>query len=311
MTTLITGGTGFIGAYAARRLAEAGHSLVLLDVAPDPSAVDDVEGDVELVRGDVRDAEAVARTVVEHDVDSVVHLAALLTRSVRRQPVRGVDVNARATARLLELGATLGVDRFVLASTVAVYGVHDPTAPAEAVTEETPLRPTNLYAACKVLSEHLGRVAAEDHDLTVTALRFGTAFGPGRETGASAFTSSLVEGPLAGEAVTVRGRGRPLNWLYVKDAARAIERAAALDGGGFEVLNVASDVAPVEAACEAVRAAIPSAELTVLDETPAEPPWVWPPMDTSRAERVLGFSPAFDLDAAVRDYLDEVRAAGA
>lgn len=307
MNVLVTGGTGFIGSHVARQLLQAGESVVLYDYAPDRSRIADIKDDVTVVRGDVREAETMARTMTEQSVDCIVHLAAVLTTTARENPVMAVDVNALATARVLDLASTLGVDRAVVASSIAVYGFSDSTDEFH-VTEGSPRRPSNLYGSCKVLSEDIGRTYARERDLGVTALRFGTAFGPRRTTGASTFTSDLVEEPFAGRPITVRGKNVRLNWLYVKDAARAVRRAVATGDEGYRVFNVYSDVGSMADAGAAVEAEIADADVTVREGLPGSIPGAWPIMDVSKARDELGFTPSYDLRDAVRDYVQELRA---
>lgn len=305
MAILVTGGTGFIGSYVARRLIEAEERVVLFDYDPDASRLAGLGEDVIVVEGDVRDGPAVADVLDGHDVDAIIHLAALLTESVRRRPVDGVGVNALATARLLDRAAEAGVSRFVLASSIAAYGFYDPSEPVT-VTEASPIRPTNLYGSCKVLSEHLGRLYAAEREVDVVALRFGTVFGPGRESGSSAFTSTLVEAPVAGEPVTVPGRGRTLSWLYVKDAARAVHAGVTREAAGFGLYNVHTEVATMDRACRAVESAVDGAEITLTEAPDDGAPWCWPQMDIGQAARDLGYSPAFDVETAVGDYVREL-----
>jgi len=301
MTTyLITGGTGFIGAHVARRLVERGREVVLFDVAPREDRVADVRDDVTIVQGDIRRPEQLARVFETHDIDRVCHLASLLGAESEEDPPRSIGINVEGTSYVYDLAATHGVERFVNTSSIAVYGYHPPAA-VERVTEEAPRRPNILYASCKLVNEDLGKRYAES-GMTVSTVRFGSVFGPGRDTGASGFTTAIVEKPARGDPVTVPGIGEP-NWVYVEDAAAGVVHLAEERGdGGYEEYNLASEIAPLRRAADLVRDRIPDADITITDAQPETLPGVWMRMDTSKLE-AAGFTPAYDLEAGIEAHL--------
>src|ERR671937_1147536 len=104
MLWAITGGAGFLGLHLARRLLADGHEVRTLDLA----ALDDpqLEGDVEELRGDVRDAPAAARLVAGADV--LVHAAAALPILASREAIRSVNVDGTAVTMAAALEAAVG-----------------------------------------------------------------------------------------------------------------------------------------------------------------------------------------------------------
>jgi UDP-glucose 4-epimerase len=300
-TYLVTGGTGFIGAHVARQLVDRGREVVLFDVAPREDRVADVRDDVTIVRGDIRRPEQLARVFEAHDVDRVCHLASLLGSESEADPPRSIGINVEGTGYVYDLAATHGVDRVVNTSSIAVYGYHPPDA-VERVTEDAPRRPNILYASCKLLNEDLGKRYAEEDGMTVSTVRFGSVFGPGRDTGASGFTTAIVENPANGDPVTVPGVGEP-NWLYVEDAAAGVVHLAEEHaGGGYEDYNLASEIASLHTAADLVRDRVPDADITVTDAAPETLPGVWMRMDTAKLE-AAGFTPEYDLEAGIEAHL--------
>ena len=133
-----------------------------------------VEGEHELVEADVRDADAVARAA--EGVDAIVHGAALHGVHLRRWSEQDFwSINATGTFNVFEAARKANVQRFVLASTMGVYGVRvEAAADAWAVVdEETPTRPLDVYGLSKLLCEEMGRHYARVHGMRVVALRFG------------------------------------------------------------------------------------------------------------------------------------------
>lgn len=302
MAYLITGGTGFIGANVARQLLDRGRDVVLFDYEPDEERLGDVADDVTVVRGDVRRAESMARVFATHDVDRVIHLASLLGSGSELDPPLSIDINVHGTALLFDLAAAHGVERIVNASSVATYGYHDPDEVGD-VDETSPRRPNTMYGSCKVINEDIGRRYAEE-GMTVTSLRFGSVYGPGRDAGASAFTSTLVELPARGEPVTVPGVGAP-NWLYVDDAAGGLVHAAETrDDGGYENYNLHGEIASLETAADYVRDLVPGADVETTAEAPSTIPGVWMRMDTTKIRDELGYEPTYDLRSGMAAHLD-------
>lgn len=309
MRVLITGGTGFLGSFVARQLVADGHDVVLYDLVPDESMIADFSADVSVVQGDIREAETLARTFEAHDVDCLIHTAALLRTTCEAKPTLAIDVNGVGTTRLLDLANVFGVERVVMASSIATYGYQRPADDLH-VTEESPRLPSNLYGSCKVLNEDVGRHYADQYGTSVLALRFGTVYGPGQSRGSNAFKMALFERSLAGEPVTLEGVSMKPNWLYVRDAVDAVVRATAHDGEGFEAVNVHSGVATIEEAGRIVEEEIPGADVTYREEPPASRPGTWPIMDLSKAEKLLGYTPTYDLRAGTRDYVETLEYGG-
>lgn len=148
MSTLVTGGSGFIGTQLVQLLLARGETVRILDHQPGPP------GTVSFL-GDIRDRELSARAV--SGVDLIYHLAA-----EHRDDVRPIslydDVNVEATRHLLDAASTAGTARFVFASSVAVYGLA-----AGIPSEDAIATPFNDYGRTKLEAERLVRTWAVGH----------------------------------------------------------------------------------------------------------------------------------------------------
>ena len=163
---LVTGAGGNLGRAAVPALVAAGHTPVLFDFRP-------LDTDLEFLQGDVRDAAAVARAM--RGVDAVVHAAAL--HGIHLEAWSAEDfwsINVTGTFNVYEAARAAGVAKVVLGSSMVVYGdVGGGDEPWQAVTEQSPLRPTNLYGLTKVLSEDIARYHATAGAIATVALRLG------------------------------------------------------------------------------------------------------------------------------------------
>ncbi len=156
MTSLVTGGTGFIGANVVRSLLRGGDEVRVL-ARPD-SDLSNIAGlRVDVVRGDLRDRDSLRAAV--RSCERVFHVGALYSFWVR-DPDLVYEVNVEGTRNLLDAAEEAGVRRVVVTSSVAALAV---PARGEVVTEETPANPSRIvgaYKRSKYLAEQVALEAA-------------------------------------------------------------------------------------------------------------------------------------------------------
>ncbi|MBN1310449.1 MAG: SDR family NAD(P)-dependent oxidoreductase [Anaerolineae bacterium] len=169
---LVTGATGFIGGYAARRLHADGAHVLALERTPGKGDSLAKAG-IEIVKGDITDKAQVKAIFDKHQVQIVMHIAAWL----RGRPLSNFQrVNVDATSHLAEISAEAGVNRFVFTSSIAVYGMHGDTN----VDESTPLKPYgDPYGDTKIQAEERLKETAHNTGLTYVIVRPGMVYGPG------------------------------------------------------------------------------------------------------------------------------------
>jgi UDP-glucose 4-epimerase len=153
---LVTGGTGFIGAAAVRRLLRDGHRVRVLDdnSRGHPRRLADVASDFEMVAGDVRDASSVARAM--RGCDAVLHLAAVNgTEFFYTQPERVLDVGVRGMLAVIDACRANGIGDLVVASSSEVYQTPPvvPTDERAPMSIPDPTNPRYSYAGSKILTE--------------------------------------------------------------------------------------------------------------------------------------------------------------
>ena len=168
MTTLVTGGAGYIGSHMVWRLLDAGEDVVVIDRLS--TGFDwAVPAEAELVVGDVGDQQLVEATIGRRSVDAIIHFAGSIIVPESVADPLGYYLNNTVKSRaLIESAVRSGVQHFIFSSTAAVYGSPEHVP----VTEEEAPKPESPYGTSKLMTELMLRDAATAHDLRYAALRY-------------------------------------------------------------------------------------------------------------------------------------------
>jgi UDP-glucose 4-epimerase len=233
---LVTGAAGYLGSNLVKSLAgrAAAHGDPACIVASD---VRDVPAEhrlagVEYVALDVR-APGLAEVLAEHRIDTVVHLAAIVTPGPRSNRELEYSVDVRGTRNVLEACVTSGVRRIVVTSSGAAYGYHADNP--EWLTEDHPVRGNEAFAYShhkRLVEEMLAGYRSAHPSLEQVVFRVGTILG---ETTRNQITA-LFERP---RLIAIRGSRSPFVFIWDRDVAGAIEHA--IFGGPAGIYNVAGD----------------------------------------------------------------------
>ena len=249
---LITGGSGFLGAWIVGALAEEGHEARIFDRSTERRILREIVGGradhIEMVQGDVTDAKAVAQAA--QGCDAIVHLAALLTPACKADPVVGAKVNVIGTINVFEAAKANGITRIAYASSAAVFGPGDGARP----------EPVTLYGAFKLACEGCARAYWFDEGIASIGMRPTVVYGPGREVGLTAGPTLACREAVAGRPYTI-GYSGPQDLVFVGDAAAAFAAAAAWPFGGAHAFSLTGRTADVPEIIEAIRAQVPDAAI--------------------------------------------------
>jgi UDP-glucose 4-epimerase len=302
--TLVTGGCGFVGANLVPMLLERGADVRILDnfALAGPDRVTDPR--VEVLEGDVRDHDAVARAVA--GVEVVIHLAAFgnVVDSIA-EPRENFDVNARGTLVVLEEAARADVRRFVFASTGGAL-IGDAPPP---VDESSVPRPISPYGASKLCGEGYCHAFRGSYGLDTVALRFANVYGPRSEHKKGAVTA-FVKRALRGEPLVIYGDGSASrDFLYVDDLCAGIAAAVtvpAADG----IIHLASGRETTLAELARLIVEITDADVPI-ERMPRRRGEVERNFAVARrASELLGFRPAVNLEEGLAQTVEWFRSNG-
>lgn len=242
MTYLVTGGAGFIGSHIVRTLLEQGASVRVLDnfSSGKRENLNGLNGDVEIIEGDLRDASRV--TEVVRGVEVIFHEAAFISvPESMEKPQDCFDVNITGTSNLFEAARKAGVRRAVVASSAAVYGDSE----AWPLNEDTPLRPLSPYAVSKRVDEMYAELFTRSFGLEAVALRYFNVYGP-RQRPDSQYAAAVpifIRRLLDNQPVTIFGDGgQSRDLINVRDVVQANLTAAQHPDAAGQIFNVCTGV---------------------------------------------------------------------
>ena len=309
---LITGITGFAGSHLAEKLVAEGYEVhgFALEAPPYPNLAS-VAADVRIHRGDIGSIVDLRAAMRAARPEVVLHLAGQAVPTLAaRDPVAAVRVNVLGTAALLASLSDQPRTAVVLASSGDVYGMPERSP----VTEDTPVAPTNPYAATKVAAEALVRDLGERERRSVVILRATNQIGPRQHEAlaASAFAKQIAEAEAGRAAPVVRHGSLDArrDFIDVRDMADAYARAAALREPGALIFNVGTGHAVgIE---EILTMLIGHARIPIIAELDPERvrAGIAPALalDASRFRARTGWEPRIALETSLRDLLDYWRA---
>lgn len=323
---MITGADGEVGHGLIERLAalQERPSIVALDVHMLDRALRPMID--RLIVGDILDTKLLETLTMEYEIDTVYHLAALLSTSSEFHPEMAHRVNVQGTINLLKLALDQSQSRgqavkFIYASSIAVYGLPDVQTKQAAgmLHEDQYLNPITMYGCNKLYCEHLGRYYAHHYQQLSATRAIGVDFRCVRFPGLISAVTMPTGGTsdYAPEMIHAAAQGKPyaafvredttIPFMAMPDAINALVTLAAAPRESLRrlVYNVTSFSRSAQELAEMVQRAFPQAEITfrpsdarqgIVDS--------WPfGLDDSAARQDWGWAPEYDANRAFNDYL--------
>jgi CDP-glucose 4,6-dehydratase len=220
--TFITGATGLLGGWLVGRLLASGAEVTCLvrDWIPQSQLVrNELINRVKIVRGDVRDQYLLERSLGEHEIDTVIHLAAQAIVGIAyRNPISTFETNIRGTWALLEACRRSPlVKQIVVASSDKAYGDQDKLP----YDENTPLQGRHPYDVSKSCADLIAHTYAFTYDAPIVITRCANFFGGG-DLNWNRIIPGTIRSILRNQSPIIRSDGKYIrDYLYIEDAAAA------------------------------------------------------------------------------------------
>ena len=307
---LITGAAGQIGSELTPKLRkEFGRENVVASDIREPSPEMLESGPFEFL--DVTDKDRMLEVVEEHEVDTIYHLAAILSAKGEQNPRLAWQVNINGLYNILEVVRELNMTRVFHPSSIAVFG---PETPRDMTPQETILRPKTMYGVTKVTGELLGDYYFDKFGVDVRGIRFPGVISNVAPTGGGTTDYAVeifYEAIKHGSYVCFIREDTVLPMIYMPDCLRAIVDLMKADINRLRHhadFNLASmSFSPGELASE-IEKHIPGFAVEYRPDYRQQIADTWPKtIDDSAAREEWDWKPDFDMASMTKDMLEKLR----
>lgn len=306
---LVTGATGLVGGWLVKRLIAAGADVVCLIRDWVPQCELSRSGDldrVKVVRGDICDRNLLERALGEHEIDTVIHLAAqTIVGIANRNPVGTFESNIKGTWELLEACRRSPlVKQIVVASSDKAYGDQE-ILPYD---ENTPLQGQHPYDVSKSCADLISYTYAKSYELPVVITRCGNFYGGG-DLNWNRILPGTIRSVLRGQRPVIRSDGSFIrDYFYVEDGAAAYMLLAEelatkpeLRGEAFNFSNEIQ-VTVLDLTARILKIMGSDLEPDIRNEATNEIKHQY--LSAEKARKMLNWSPLFTLDKALSTTID-------
>ncbi|MHC1582020.1 MAG: L-threonine 3-dehydrogenase [Candidatus Syntropharchaeia archaeon] len=306
---LVTGATGQIGSELTTTLREryGRDNVIAMGHRRKPSKTLEESGPY--VTGDVRDRVNLEKIIREYDIDTVYHMAAILSATGEKNPQLCWDVNINGLYNLLEMARERKL-RIFCPSSIAVFG---PKTPKENTPQDTILTPTTMYGITKVSGELLGEYYVQKYGVDVRGVRYpgiiSSETPPGG--GTTDYAVEMFYYAIRGERYTCFVReDTVLPMMYMPDCLKAAIQLMEADFSklehhtNFNVTGMSFSAKELE---EEIKSHIPDFECEYKPDFRQKIAETWPrSIDDSCAREEWGWKPDYDLKRMVKDMIEKL-----
>jgi threonine 3-dehydrogenase len=311
MTTMITGGAGFIGGCLAEMLIDNGERPVVFDIAPVRGPLSEKHDLFEFHQGSLGHFPVLMDCIERYAINRIFHLGGMLSLPSENNHWDAFDANVIGTYNVLEAARIKKISQVVYGSTIATYSKD---IPGNMIDDATIQRPSSFYGISKTFGELLGRWHHRRFGLDFRGLRLPSIVGPGAKTPhMSIYNAWAIE-------YSVKGLPYEINCdpetrcpaLYYKDAALALKMLSDVDESSIKtrIYNIAGITPPFSAGelVEVIKRRTPESKLTfkpdpVVVELLREIGMLKISEESARNE--WGWKLTYPLDALVEDFIQE------
>ena len=292
----VTGGAGFIGSHITRALIKRGYEVVAYDnlITGKKENIQEFEenANFHFVKGDILEYDRLLKEM--SGANYVLHQAALssVVQSFR-DPVKTNRVNVDGTINVLLAAKEVDIEKVVIASSSSIYGDTSELP----IHEKAPYNPLSPYAVTKVTKELYAKVFNKLYDISTICLRYFNVYGPKQDSKNeyAAVIPKFIIAAIRGKPLTIHGDGRQTrDFVFVEDVVNANLLAMESSAEGNFNIAYGRNVSIVEIAEKILK--ITSSSSEVVHTNPRLGDIRNSLADISKARKVLGYKPKYNLD---------------
>jgi nucleoside-diphosphate-sugar epimerase len=257
MKVLVYGGAGFIGPRVMRRLLDRGHEVACMDVNPNAPSVADLQGRIQMYRGDITLMDDTIKVMSEVKPDRVLNLAYLLGPGELHFAVR---LNIIGMDNCFEAARICGVKRIVFASSLAVYGEQSQYGDRP-LTEDDLRLGSGVYSVSKIYNEHQAEWYNRTHGMQITAVRPANVTGPDKVRGSMDHVRCVTE-PARGLPVSFPFADTMRLPIHVDDISEVFVRVTLAEAPQHAVYNSGGETISMAQLADLVRKFLPDAQIS-------------------------------------------------
>lgn len=263
MTTLVFGGTGFIGRRTIPRLVQRGEQVVVVDINPTTANFSEHGDAVRVIAGDITNFEDVIKAIMDTKPDRIMNLAYLLG-SGEDTPHFTMRLNIMGMDNVFEAARLCGVNRITYASSIAVSGLQTNFGD-RMTTEEDAMYGTRQYAKHKMFNEYQASQYNRIYGMNITGIRPPNVTGYDKVRGSTDHVLAIVL-PAEGLPVNFPHKQMTKRPLHVDEIAEVFTRVTLAESSAYEVYNAGGTPISLGEIADIVREFIPDAQITFDDE---------------------------------------------
>jgi nucleoside-diphosphate-sugar epimerase len=250
---LITGASGFLGAWLTAALIERGIAVSAFDVVEDRTLLGALVGheraaSVDWTVGDITDSASVDAMFDQSDFKEIIHLAALTIPACRRDPARGALVNILGHINVLEAARRRGLKKIIYTSSIAAH----PRGPLAS--------PVNIYGVTKRADEDISKVYFLDHGICSIGLRPNVVYGYGRIVGETAVITEAIRAAAEGRQFSLPFAGS-MCLQHIDEIVDVVLRCLAAEPAQPIVSDITTNMETMDDLIAAIIAVEPEAQI--------------------------------------------------
>lgn len=263
------------------------------------------------VQLDVLDTKAIAETIDKYEIDSIVHLAAILSAVGEKNPQLAWNVNINGTVNVFEVAREKKLERVLVPSSIAAFG---PDTPRTMTPQKTILHPTTMYGVTKVALELLGDYYNLKYDMDIRGLRYPGVISHKTQPGGGTTDYAVAiyfDAVKQGSYECFLREDTMLPMIYMPDCLKATielfqaDKSRLQNATGYNL--AAFSVTPKEMT-ESIQKVIPDFKISYSPDYRQQIADSWPDsIDDKEARAEWDWKPDYDLDAMTVDIIKEIR----